>query len=441
MKRFLPIILGFVFLMGALGACDRIQQDVAPNPSVDVSGQLLSNRTFYSDPNSYIALDIKDFLRETKGNSLTIEKNGDLGKASLLAAQNLLVYYADSSVNSAEDFVVLKTINAETGKKRLDTVNIKINSDITSFPCNAGAIPDFFKIDNTVLTSQSFVLDVLKNDRYCNAILDSTSLQVVVRPSKGIAVVKNNRIVYTPPVGFDGSEVFLYKICTTSEKPICRIVSVRLDIEGSTQRPCVTTLASDIWAIALSDTTVQYIDVLKNDKLCDDIDRSSLKISIKPKYGTAIVNSNNIIEYRFVPSLLPVNTKVREDILAYTVNKKSGILSPNVPVTIIFKDLSSCKANVEDGMMDVKEASLLAGASIEIPYYLNMTSCTHIASVSVISQGKYGTVSVLNGQQLIYKLNSNLKDKGKNREDNFSYLLKTKEGQQFSVNFKVRITS
>ena len=70
-----------------------------------------------------------------------------------------------------------------------------------------------------------------------------------------------------------------------------------------------------------------------------------------------------------------------------------------------------------------------------------MTSCTHVASVSVISQGKYGTVSVLNGQQLVYKLNSNLKDKGKNREDVFRYLLKTKEGQQFSVNFKVRITS
>jgi hypothetical protein len=179
MKRFLPIILGLVFLIEALGSCDRIQQDVTPKPIVDTSGELLSNRVFYSDPKSTIAFDLKDFLKETKGSSLTIVKNGELGKTILLPSQNLLLYQADSSVNAADDFFVLKTFNTETAKMRLDTFSVKINSDINALPCNAGAIPDFFEINNTGTTSQTFILNVLKNDRYCNAILDSTSLQVV----------------------------------------------------------------------------------------------------------------------------------------------------------------------------------------------------------------------------------------------------------------------
>lgn len=441
MKRFLPIILGLVFLIGALGSCDRIQQDVTPKPIVDTSGELLSNRVFYSDPKSTIAFDLKDFLKETKGSSLTIIKNGELGKLMLLPSQNLLLYQADSSVNVADDFFVLKTINTETTQSRLDTFSIKINNDIMGMPCNAGAIPDFFKINNIKGGNQSFTLDVLKNDRYCNAILDSSSLQVVVKSIKGTLGVKNNRVVYSPPVGYDGTDFFLYKVCTAGDKPICRIVGVRLDVEDARQKPCVTSLLTDIWGIAAADTTIQYIDVLKNDKLCDDVDLASLKVSIKPTYGIVKITSNNLIEYSLKPSLLPTNQKVNEDIFAYTLTNKQGQTSPNIAVKIRIKESLGCKSSVSDGVMEVKESTLLGSTSIIIPYYLSMTECTHINTVSVINQGKYGTISVINGKELVYKLNNDLKDKGKNREDKFTYLLKTLEGQSFSVNFKIRITS
>lgn len=440
MKRFLPIILGLVFLIGALGSCDRIQSDVVPNPIVDISGELLSNRVFYSDPKSTIAFDLKDFLKETKANSLTVVRNGELGKTLILSPQSLLLYQADSSVNVADDYFVLKTTNTESSKSRLDTFKIKINTDISALPCNAGAMPDFFEINNIGTSSQSFVLDVLKNDRYCNAILDSTSLQVVFKSVRGSLDVKNNRIVYTPPVGYDGTDFFLYKICTAGAKPVCRIVGVRLEVEGTGKKTCVTTLLTDIWGMNATDTTAQYIDVLKNDKLCDNIDRTSLKVSIKPKYGTIKVNSSNVIEYKLIPTLLPSNQKINEDVFAYTVTNKEGATSPNVPVTIRLKE-SSCQPDVNNGVMEVKESTLLGGASVSIPYYLNMTECTRVGSLSVTRQGQYGTVSVVNGQQLVYKLNNDLKDKGKNREDNFIYQLKTLEGKIFSVNFKIRITS
>ncbi|MDZ7898748.1 MAG: hypothetical protein U5N85_12115 [Arcicella sp.] len=95
---------------------------------------------------------------------LTFNKNG------------LLIYKADSTKAEGEELLIYKALNTDSRKDKRDTLKIIIISSLDKIPCNAGTIPDFF----TVKLNTTTILNVLKNDRFCNAILDSTTLKLLL---------------------------------------------------------------------------------------------------------------------------------------------------------------------------------------------------------------------------------------------------------------------
>jgi hypothetical protein len=175
--------------MFSLWACDEIKQVPDPKPPV-VETPLNSTTILYTQSNNFVAFDTKNLLNKVQGfSSLKVESTPKFG-LMYFNKNGLLVYKADSTKAEATEILIYKALNTDSNKDKRDTLKIIITSDFSKTPCNAGVIPDFFPVKINTPT----ILNVLKNDRFCSSILDSTTLEVVVKPVLGLAIVENNRI-------------------------------------------------------------------------------------------------------------------------------------------------------------------------------------------------------------------------------------------------------
>jgi hypothetical protein len=333
----------------------------------------------------------------------------------------LLVYKADSTKAEGEELLIYKSINTDSQKDKRDTLRIIITSDPTRIPCNAGVIPDFF----TVKINTPTVLNVLRNDRFCNAILDSTTLQIIETPIYGTATIEKNRVNYIPKIGSENDDIFLYRVCTGGASPTCMIAGVRVDISGNT---CRTLLLPDLLIVNKNDNNAQIIKVLDNDKICDNFDKKTLKIIAQPRFGKAIVNKNQEIEYTQTAN------KVAIDGLEYGITDKDGKITLRMLAEIYIREIPVCKSVAKNGEMEVSVAQVKE-TEFEIPYNLYVTSCTEIQSINFEKQPTFGTVRA-DGKRLFYKLKPS---DGKEHNDQFKYLVTTNKGETLQANFTIKI--
>jgi hypothetical protein len=420
MKHFLHKILSISILSLLFLACDEIKS--VPNPQPPLSeNPLISAKILYTQPNNSVAFDSKNLLSKTLGfTSLKVESNPQFGKLTF-NRNGLLIYKADSTKAEGEDLIIYKALNTDSRKDKRDTLRIIITSDPTKIPCNAGVIPDFF----TVKLNTSNVLNVLRNDRFCNSILDSTTLEIAENPLFGTATVEQNRIKYVPKTGSEKDDFFLYQVCTGGAYPVCMIAGVRIDIQGNA---CRSFLLPDLLIINKNDNNAQIIKVLDNDKLCDNFDKNTLKIVKQPVLGKASVNKNQEIEYTQTAN------KVGFDGLEYTVTDKDGKITLRMLVEIYIREVPVCKSDAKNGEMEVSVAQMKE-TEFEIPYQLYVTKCTEIQSVNFEKQPTFGTVRA-DGKKLFYKLKPS---DGKEHNDQFKYIVTTNKGETLQANFTVKI--
>jgi hypothetical protein len=426
--------IAVILLVGLLSACDEIKDDIKPVVPTNNTAMLWDNRTLYTTPNNMGIISVKDFLKNAIGNALKIEKNGTFGKAYFSANGNFIIYFPDSTVSEATDLLVFKVMNVDTKKEKKDSVWVKIVSNTERIPCNAGVVPDFFQVNNN---GQVHILDVLHNDRYCNAILDSASLQITQAPLKGIAQIQNNKIVYLPPKDYDGIDVLFYKVCSGGSTPVCMTAAIKLDIHGATVRPCYPYLLPNYYLIAKNRVEKAVLDVLANDNLCTVYKPQSLQISKKPQYGTATISSDFKVEYKIQNTLLPANLNDVEDGFEYTLTDSTGKVSEPVWVKISLLQPISCDETFDNGVMEVSESKVQYN-DFEIPYYLYLSLCTQVSEVSIVSQGTHGIAKVV-GKKIYFQIKSDDKDKGKDRDDEFKIQVITTNGKTLKANFKVKI--
>ena len=420
MKQFLHKTLLISILSLTLYACDEIKSVPDPN-FLPAEIPLVSSKILYTQPNNFVAFDSKNLLNKTLGfNSLKVESTPQFGKLSF-NKNGLLIYKADSTRAEGEELLIYKAINSDSQKDKRDTLTIIITSDVTRVPCNAGVIPDFF----TVKINTPTVLNVLRNDRFCNAILDSTTLQIIDNPLFGTATIINNRVNYVPKSGSENDDYFLYRVCTGGALSVCMIAGVRVDIQGVS---CRSILSPDLLIVNKTDNNLQIIKVLDNDKLCDNMDKTSLKITKQPILGKAIVNKNQEIEY------IQTANKVGIDGLEYTVTSRDGKTTLRMLVEIYIREIPTCKSEAKNGEMEVSVAQIKE-AEFEIPYDLFITKCTEIQSVNFEKQPTFGTVRA-DGKRLFYKLKPS---DGKEHNDQFKYIVTTNKGETLQANFTVKI--
>lgn len=418
MRLFLGIF--FIIVLSLVCACDEIKEVVPTSKPVLTTMSLIDTKNYYTPPNNFIAIDTRVLLKASGYSSIKIENAPQYGKYSF-SKTGYLVYKSDSTKNEVTELLIYRMMNGDPTKDKRDTIKVNITSDSEKTPCNAGAIPDFF----TVKVNTPTILDVLKNDRFCNAIVDSTSLQILDKPNFGTAEVVNNKIVYTPKNNLNQDDIFFYQICTGGSNPVCRIVAVRIDIEGTW---CKNILIPDVIVVDKYDTTIQKIKVLDNDKICDNYDIKSLKISVNPQFGKATVNANSEIEY---------NQTIKQeanDILEYTIYDKNGANPQKMFVEIFIRTIPACKATLKNGEMELS-ASQVKTSEIGIPYLLYLSSCVGVKSISIETQPIYGMIRI-EGKKLFYKLKQ---QDGKEYNDQFKYVITSTNGEILKANFTIRI--
>ena len=420
MRHSLHKFLSIITLSLIIWACDEIK--TVPTPIVSTpEAPLISAKIIYTQSNNFVAFDSKNLLSKTLGfTSLKVESIPKFGKLAF-NKNGLLVYQADSTKAEGEELLIYKALNTDSQKDKRDTLKILIISDATKIPCNAGVIPDFFSVKINTPT----ILNVLKNDRFCNAILDSTTLQIIENPQFGTAIIERNRVKFVPKTGTDNDDYFLYRVCTGGASPMCMIAGVRVDIQGIN---CHSTLLPDLLTINKTDNNVQIIKVLDNDKLCDNYEKKSLKITVQPRLGKAVLNKNQEIEYTQNAN------KVGVDGLEYAITDKDGKNPLRMLVEIYIREIPACKSEAKNGEMEVSIAQV-RGTEFEIPYELFITKCTEIQNVNFEKQPTFGTVRV-DGKRLFYKLKPS---DGKEHNDQFKYLITTNKGETLQANFMVKI--
>ncbi|MEY4538935.1 MAG: hypothetical protein RLZZ306_692, partial [Bacteroidota bacterium] len=398
-------------------ACDEIKE--VPEPKILTAETPLNNtKIIYTQSNNFVAFDTKNLLNKTQGfTSLKVESTPQFGKISF-NKNGLLIYKADSTKAEATEILIYKALNADSKKDKRDTLKIIITTDFAKTPCNAGAIPDNFPVKINTPT----ILNVLKNDRFCSSILDSTTLEVIEKPLLGTAVVENNRIKYTPKTGSEADDFFLYKVCTGGTSPVCLIAGVRIDVQGNA---CRSFLFPDFLVVNKSNANVQIIKVLDNDKICDNYDKKSLKISVQPRFGKAIVNNNQEIEYTQTAN------KPALDELEYSIFDKDGKNQLRMLVGVVIREIPVCKPDAKNGEMELS-VTQTKDKEIEIPYVLHVAPCVEIKEVNFEKQTDFGTLRV-DGKKIFYKLKSSTDLKERN--DQFKFIVTTANGETLKANF------
>ena len=420
MKKIYNILI-VSFLVLSSWACDEIKQVPDPLTPPTVT-PLNSTRILYTQSNNLVAFDTKNLLNKAQGfTSLKVETTPQFGKLNF-NKNGLLIYKTDSTKAEGTEILIYKALNSDSKKDKRDTLKIIITTDFSKTPCNAGAIPDIFPVKINTPT----ILNVLRNDRFCSSILDSTTLEVIEKPLLGTTVIENNRIRYTPKTGSEADDFFLYKICTGGTSPVCMIAGVRIDVQGNT---CKSFLLPDVLVINKNTTNAQIIKVLENDKICDNYDKKSLKITVQPRFGKAIVNNNLEIEYTQTAS------KPALDELEYSVSDKDGKNPLRMLVGVVIREVPVCKADAKNGEMELS-VTQTKDKEIEIPYNLSVAPCVEIKEVSFEKQPDFGTLRI-DGKKILYKLKSSIDLKERN--DQFKFIVTTSNGESLKANFTIRI--
>ena len=420
MKKIYNILIINILILSSW-ACDEIKE--VPEPKIFIAETPLNSTTvLYTQSNNFVAFDTKILLNKSLGfTSLKVETTPQFGRMSF-NKNGLLIYKADSTKAEATEILIYKALNADSNKDKRDTLKIIITSDFSKTPCNAGAIPDVFSVKINTPT----ILNVLRNDRFCSSIVDSTTLEIIEKPLLGTAIVENNRIKYTPKIGSEADDYFLYKVCTGGTSPVCMIAGVRVDVQGNS---CKTLLFPDLLIINKNVTNAQIIKVLDNDKICDNYDKKSLKITVQPRFGTAIVNKNQEIEYTQTAN------KPALDVLEYSILDKDGKNQLRMLAEIYIREIPVCKADAKNGEMELS-VTQIKDKEIEIPYNLSVAPCVEIKEVNFEKQPDFGTLRI-EGKKILYKLKSptDLKE----RNDQFKFTVTTSNGETLKANFTIRI--
>lgn len=157
-------------------------------------------------------------------------------------------------------------------------------------PVNAPVVAN----DDAITTpeDQAVAITVSSNDTDPENDLDLTSVTVTVAPTNGSTSVNPTTgvITYTPNPGYFGTDVFTYSICDNGTPVLCdqAVVTVTVTevIVGNNQ-----IIANNDVAVTNMNTPV-VTDVVANDvDVEDEIDLSTLNVTVNPTNGTTSVNT------------------------------------------------------------------------------------------------------------------------------------------------------
>ena len=234
-----------------------------------------------TDYEKSVVIDVLKNDSDADGDTLTIKS---LGKPSHGTAEveSGKVKYTPAKGYSGKDSFKYTVSDGKGGEAEAVvtiTVNKSSEEEKNHPPVAKG---DFVKTD----FETKVLIDVLKNDSDVDG--DSIVLDSISQPKNGKAVMKANKIEYTPKSGFSGKDSLRYTIRDAKEAKATGVIEIEVAKRANTP------------PVAKDDTiTVEYgqkalIDIVQNDS---DADGDALEIEsvTKPSHGMATVENGKVL--------------------------------------------------------------------------------------------------------------------------------------------------
>ncbi|HEX5718560.1 MAG TPA: Ig-like domain-containing protein [Thermoanaerobaculia bacterium] len=283
-----------------------------------------------------------------------------------------LIYLPHANANGSDTFTY--TISDNRGGTDTATVTVTIT------PVND--TPRAFNDSVTTAEDTPLTFDPRINDTDPDG--DALTVTSASDPNRGSTVVNaNGTVTYTPDANLSGTDLFVYAISDGNGGTWSALVTVTVTPVND-----VPDARNDL-PLTNEDTPVT-INVLSNDV---DADGHTLTVTAltQPAKGTAVLNANNTITY--TPNL---NTN-GSDSFTYTISDgNGGTDTATVSLSVI---------PVNDPPVAVADSATVAEeGTVTTPVAANDTDPENSTlTVTAVTQGAHGTVTLLAGNQVRYQ--------------------------------------
>ncbi|GAB4147091.1 MAG: hypothetical protein OHK0017_08390 [Patescibacteria group bacterium] len=281
-------------------------------------------------------------------------------------------YIPDSNYYGTDSFTY--TVSDGNGSTATATITITINS--VNDPVTANNDTRSTNQDQAVL------INVLANDS--DGDDDFLTISSVSTPTHGNAVINNNLIIYTPALGYQGTDTFTYTISDGNGSTATATVNVTID---NVNDPAIA--VNDL-ATTEEDTQVS-INVLSNDSDGDN-DPLSIISTTNPAHGSISVNGG-IITYA------PDTNYNGTDTFTYTISDGNGSTA-TATVTITINPVDDPIAAINDNVATLQDTY------IDITVLVNDDNPDN-DTLEIVSytQPSHGTVEKINNYTFRYTPN------------------------------------
>ena len=219
--------------------------------------------------------------------SLSLSVKPKLGKAEL--KNNQFLYTPNTGVKGTDTFIYKVCSSGKNGKCRYGAVKVNIVQDASI--CKTIIVADGF-LWTKLAGVTDVTMDVLKNDKLCDAYKLS-KLSILTVPKFGKAVVTaDNKIKYSAGLNLGLFDTYEYQLCDNQDKN-CLKGYVLLTVY--TPPPCKTTIYADEVGLSLAKLPTSgeiEIPVLANDKVCEVI--NGIQANTLPKNGTIRIDGKKL---------------------------------------------------------------------------------------------------------------------------------------------------
>lgn len=206
---------------------------------------------------------------------------GALPRHGSATVDGATVHYTPGASFTGADTLIYR-ISAVENPSLVAYGSVYLNGDSA---CAFTLADDNFRLDS-LTTREVYYLDVFANDVLCDS-MENYEVSVLSNPDNGTVNFTGRGFYYRPrtrPAAHN--DAFIYAVGQGTNQKQARVM---LTFETPTV-PCAIQANADTIDIAALSTSLVYIDVLKNDQLCDSI--PSLSITRQPKFGSAYVDAS-----------------------------------------------------------------------------------------------------------------------------------------------------
>ena len=156
--------------------------------------------------------------------SIVISRTPQYGEAKFI--ENGFIFYRPVDNKVTSDIFSIEGQN-QSGIRITQDIKIAFVPDASNLPCYAGAVSDKAQTE----PDKTIEIDVLLNDKTCTTI-DRNSVSIELPPRNGRAEVVNQKVVYTPDKGYEGNDIFFYRVNVDNRRNPVTAVEVKVTKSG-----------------------------------------------------------------------------------------------------------------------------------------------------------------------------------------------------------------